>query len=564
MVIFRCMNKCLSEVPFISDDVTEIIFDNTSIEKYKCGCFPSGLCKLSIERHSTSTDIPYHYFPSGLRVLHLYHNEITKISQDMFPSGLQELILRFNQITEIPKGCFPSGLQELYLSENQITKLNNNCFPVNLRKLVMCNNQITELPHGCFPSKLQELWLSSNRISKISEGCFPSSLQILDISNNKVMMLSPNCFPSKLQKLWIGSNGITASHLIYLPLELQFLDINFNIITELIPNCFPPNLQELNLSSGKISKIHQGCFPSGLKKLLLTDNHISSLKQGLFPDGLLELDLMYNGITILKKGLFPNGLQKLNLIDNGMTTLEQECFPLGLCELNLSRNQIEELPLFLLELINLRKFNYHGNPIEYVHPLVDRWLDRFNDGVISGNNKVYSDSQNIHNSNIQRSLRNSLGNLLKDKGILSLDECKKYIIECNELEEQVKRELLNYCDDKTEHSVYLVTFAEVFRYVISRIVKHHECSELLKILNGEIKDTICKCFTGRMTRLINVLNGFYDDINIQIGSNEQISNIIIMLKEKYEGNELVKQVRDALEEREYDENTINEWLSFVE
>lgn len=47
-------------------------------------------------------------------------------------------------------------------------------------------------------------------------------------------------------------------------------------------------------------------------------------------------------------------------------------------------------------------FEYHDNPIEYIQ-LIDRWLERFNDGI-TDNNKVYNDSQNIHNSNIQKSL----------------------------------------------------------------------------------------------------------------------------------------------------------------
>jgi len=232
--------------------------------------------------------------------------------------------------------------------------------------------------------------------------------------------------------------------------------------------------------------------------------------------------------------------------------------------LDLSNNQIEKLPLDLLEPTRLVEFEYLGNPIEFIHPLVERWLGGLNDRIIGGNNKVYSDRQNIHNSSVQKSFRNSLGNLLTDKKIILLDKCKRHVIECGELEEQTKRELLNYCDDATEHSIYLITFKEVFQYVISRIVKHSDAKEMFKILNEEIKDSICKCFTGRMTRLVNVLNGFYDDINIHIGSNEQISNIILMLKEKYEGEELVSQVRSAMEERDYDEDIIEEWLVFLD
>ena len=86
---------------------------------------------------------------------------------------------------------------------------------------------------------------------------------------------------------------------------------------------------------------------------------------------------------------------------------------------------------------------------------------------------------------------------------------------------------------------------------------------LVKILQEEMLDTICQCFTGRMTRLVNVLNGYYDDIEIKIGTNEQISNIIVTMKNKYEGEELITKIRNELEEREYDEETIIEWLSFL-
>jgi hypothetical protein len=45
-------------------------------------------------------------------------------------------------------------------------------------------------------------------------------------------------------------------------------------------------------------------------------------------------------------------------------------------------------------------------------------------------------------------------------------------------------------------------------------------------------NSICKCFTGRLSWLINCLNGFSDKVSIQISTNEEISNIIIVLKNK--------------------------------
>jgi hypothetical protein len=47
-----------------------------------------------------------------------------------------------------------------------------------------------------------------------------------------------------------------------------------------------------------------------------------------------------------------------------------------------------------------------------------------------------------------------------------------------------------------------------------------------------MNDTLCKCFTGRMSRLINCLNGFDNHIIINISDTEQIGNIIILIKNK--------------------------------
>jgi hypothetical protein len=294
----------------------------------------------------------------------------------------------------------------------------------------------------------------------------------------------------------------------------------------------------------------------------LSDNQIVELKEGVFPSGLQILYLSNNQIVELKEGVFPHGLQVLYLFRNKIVELKEGVLPNGLQILDLYKNKIVELPIHLLNLRRLTDFEYLSNPIEDISIPVQRWLDRLNNRITQ-NNKVYSDSQNIHNSNIQKSFRKSLENIMKDKPSFSLDECKNALL-TSSLSEEVKREILNYCDDKTEHSIYLITFEDLFHYVMNRILKHQEKEEILKILEEEIKDTICQCFTGRLTRLLNVLNGFYPDIQIQIGSNEQITNVILMLKEKYEGDELKEKVRVELKERGYEEEVIEEWIGFIE
>ena len=82
--------------------------------------------------------------------------------------------------------------------------------------------------------------------------------------------------------------------------------------------------------------------------------------------------------------------------------------------------------------------------------------------------------------------------------------------------------------------------------------------------NQEISDGLCMCFTGRLTRLLNTLVGFYDDIELQISDSKQITNIIMGLKNKFaSGEELRDAVKKELVERQYSESIINEWLEYI-
>ena len=81
-----------------------------------------------------------------------------------------------------------------------------------------------------------------------------------------------------------------------------------------------------------------------------------------------------------------------------------------------------------------------------------------------------------------------------------------------------------------------------------------------------MNDSICKCFTGRISRLINCLNGYDSRINITISQNDEISNIIILTKTKYPNN-VIKQKEESqkeLFERGFDQNTIEEWLFYLD
>ena len=78
-------------------------------------------------------------------------------------------------------------------------------------------------------------------------------------------------------------------------------------------------------------------------------------------------------------------------------------------------------------------------------------------------------------------------------------------------------------------------------------------------------DGLCMCFTGRISRLVNSLSGLSNKVLIKISDNEEISNIIILAKNKYDDIEDVKKyIENELLERDYNMDTINKWLEYVD
>jgi hypothetical protein len=423
------------------------------------------------------------------------------IPNDISPT-LKKLIISYNKITKIEN--LPGTLERFDIAENKITKIEN--LPASLKKFEIESNTITKIEN--LPTSLEVLNIDFNRITKIEN--LPASLKVLNISSNEI---------TKIENL-------------------------------------PPTLEELIIINNRITKIEN--LPASLKVLIISNNRITKIEN--LPASLEELCIDSTQITKIEN--LPPTLKILHIDFNKITKIEN--LPATLEELYISYNSIKELPLELLELRNLRDFDYMVNPIEIIPPVVQRWLENLNRRV-TNNNKVYNDSQNIHNSTIQKTFRNSLSSLFRDpvESLKSFDTIREEIIGNDTLTEDTKREILNYFDDNTVHSVYEMNYKEVFQYVWSRIQRHTEFNELYKRINQEISDGLCMCFTGRLTRLLNVLVGYYEDIELQISDSEQITNIILMLQEKYEGEELKEKIKVAMEERGYSQEVINEWLEYI-
>jgi hypothetical protein len=175
-------------------------------------------------------------------------------------------------------------------------------------------------------------------------------------------------------------------------------------------------------------------------------------------------------------------------------------------------------------------------------------------------NSIYYDNQNVHDPHIQRSVTKSVQNLLQDKKPpISIEK----ILESN-LSQKTKERITEYYQETAVHSIQLITFAELLDYVWQRIENSPHQKELVKVLDEQIQDAECMCFTGRFNRTLSVLQGFYDDIEITISASAQITAVVLRLKNIYSDKELEMKIKEELTTLGYQQSEFKPWLDALD
>jgi Leucine-rich repeat (LRR) protein len=431
---------------------------------------------------------------------------------------------RFNDLTSLKGIENLKQLQILYCSNNKLTSLEPIKHLIKLKELDCMFNNLTSLEGIENLTQLQNLFCSFNKLTSLKGIENLTQLQTLFCRSNKLTSLVGIENLTQLQNLDCNKNNLTSLEGIENLTQLQYLYCNDNKITSLegIENL--TQLYTLNCSFNKIKSIKL------LKKLTQ----------------LQILYCNYNQLTSLKS------IKKLTQLN----------------ELDCDNNQLTSLPLSLMNCRNLRSIYYENNNIEDLPLPLLRFINRIQQGSINNIN-VYNDTQNIHNSSIQLTVRNSI-NRLSDKfrESINLDELTNYILEDSII--NCKERLIEYMANKEEHSILLLNFAEILWLVWQEINEFEADTQIeaKKRLNEEIKEADCMCYTGRCNRLVNCLVGFSDLVEIKIQDSSQIGNIIVIVKERlgdeYTVDKHKEEVKKELLERGYDLETINEWIEYIQ
>jgi hypothetical protein len=450
------------------------------------------------------------------------------------------------------------------------------------RGIILSNRQIVELKIVGL-EKLQSLDLSNNSIEKIEGIDRLNYLQEIDLEGNKIKKLKDTKYPISLQILWLGHNLIEQMDGIDYLTNLSCLNLNNNMIERIEGIDGLTALRELNLLGNKIRKIEVKNSPITLTYLNLESNMINSIKNidGLHRlTGLQQLVLSYNLIEEIEGMDRLADLRSIHLADNKIKKINGLDSLIHLQTINLCHNQIEKIEGIhhLSELEDLFLFQ---NPIKYVpmsimglrnlkylntdkifDPMIERFLTR---NRIRTKQTIYDDRQNVHDSQINRQISGSLYRLMEEKLVVTNDMVIREIIDDPILTQRVKQQIVEYTKINDVHSVLNVTFMEALKYVW-QIIRSHEHSDCIKkVFDQEMQDSICMCFTGRLSRLVNCLNGFDPRVIVRLSDQQEISNLIIAIKQKYSDIEQqIKMARIELTERGYDGRTIDEWIGYLE
>ena len=396
--------------------------------------------------------------------------------------------------------------------------------------------------------------------------------------------------------VWLRIENITFTRKIYFPLNLEQLYMtnceNVNVYINYLPeNMFYVSIINCKLISADDLFSDKNRY-NKLESINLSFNRIKKFPSNL-PQNILSLDLSYNVI------------KELSLCN---------IFPPEIHYINLDLNQLQDLPEWIIYIDN-NNISFNGNPFwfsNYSNVSLNRMIplyyidiaqkyfnlsveNKIRNAIINYNNTngtephIYlpsqngkaiitpkttaEDIQNVHNSSIQDSFSKSVIIIMNNSAPKTpnfLNEVYSYYLfkQFNIFSTlSFYNTVVDACNIETIHSKCGVSFAEVFERVWSISAIHPHKTTIRQILKTEITDGRFLCFTGKITRLVNTLSGFLDDIQIGYNEYEQINNAVIATIRKCENNtnlNLRDEVKKILDELNVHIDKQNTWLDALE
>jgi hypothetical protein len=405
-------------------------------------------------------------------------------------------------------------------------------------------------------------------------------------------------FPPNVQILMINHSNLVDSNLANLPSSLRKLEVKGNRLKVFPDVSRLAELEDLDLSENDISSLNGGTLPMNLKTLNLSENMISNFSISTWPQHLVELNLSQNRLTNIDTSFdFLIPTCKVDFSYNDFPSVKYNAFTFWLKEGETDGPKIQEMS-------RLRRFNipfkmrYERNepepvinpptPVREVRGTTVTTLPPDMDNIL-GLRRVpallstYNDEHNVHASSIQSSVNESVRWLL-NSGPVDIPSAMEQYKRCFKPKHwwnlggwiryfetsMVLDELFSL---RTVHSVHGITCGHLLASIWNVIANHPDRREILDVMQSEISEMGGICFTGRFTKILNCLSGFFPQANITVSNREHMQNRIVQAIKKVQQahgpngstytEEAKKVVKDILIEFKVPDDEHEAWLDAI-
>jgi len=273
-------------------------------------------------------------------------------------------------------------------------------------------------------------------------------------------------------------------------------------------------------------------FPSSVKTIKITFSGVKRFSTCVLPSGISQIDLSFNKLQEIPDAIFNAFIKNPSISIN----LKNNDFWFSMYS-NINPSLVS--PKTVNELMKAHRMNLIStNKVHYaIHVLKEKKFNdeaqmlaerigeqvklRVNDGGCTWENK-----ENVHYTSVQDSLKDSIDKLNSISTSKSNDTVLS-IIQDVDLRKHVENDLQTYYD-------YASLVQKVYEVALKFGVD-------LKIIEDELRDgMVDTCLTGKIRRIVSVLNGFVPGLYIGISKNEEIANSIIVIRNRnaklYENN----------------------------
>lgn len=459
----------------------------------------------------------------------VYGNHLKSLPENIGLRKCTNFCIFFNAIEYLPRSLSLPCCEIFLAFENKLREFPPNIGLEKCREFYVQKNELEFLPARLVLKNCQRFWACNNNLKSLPYLLNLSDCVVFQISNNKISALPKSMNLEKCKKFIAWNNCLERIPSNILLDSCEIFDVSFNRLQTLPARMQLKKCREFFVFNNRLELLPVQLSLANCIKFFVSDNQLRR-----FPESI--------------------DLQKAQIIE-----MDNNCF--------------SELPMSFLLCRNLYSFKYDYDRIHIVSPQLKRFLHKMylrSQGNVPG---IYGDAQNVHDSAIQKSLRESMLRILSRTDLLNYDDqqLRDTLNLHLYIDAQTKELLFKYIEDNTAHSVLHVKYKEILWCVLQIIEKdfqRSEQAELYSILSAEIQDSKITCFTGRLSRLLNTLNGFSKLVTIELCEHDQIFIIIsksrIDLGCEYTVERHKEIVERELIERGYSTETVENWVAAID